>query len=739
MAVTAVAQPASALSRDEHMTDTRTPSPVQRENSGDAHEDAYKPDLSNEVAMLSTKLINAINYNTNLDDSLQTTRHELEQARAELRKVRAEKQSLDDAITKGVLVKKSEVDATMAKLRADMAQEKAQRENAEKVKKQTEGELENLTSALFEEANTMVAAARKDTEAVEKRNLQLKGQLRDTEDVIESQQEQLKDLKTTMEKLERVDTSGRDSSMPSTPINATTAAWDALQLSPHAAGAAEITPEHPLYFSQLVAPVLRTDISAYNDFTELFAPYRRGAPHYRAASGNAASTSQTNLSITTISAAATASSPNIPGAFSFGSSSASNSPSSSTFANAAIPPLKDTKFYKRALTEDLEPTLRLDLAPGLSFLSRRTVLSSLLNGSLAVEPFVPTRNFYGVFACALCGESRRPEPYTRKYRFRTSESEDAQRYPLCDYCLGRIRATGDFVGFLRMVRDGHWRCDSEEEQKGAWGEAVRLRERMFWARLGGGVVPAMTLRRPSGAEAGQSPSTAAGIKSVGRPSLESSPEDAAETEILPEEAQHISEGHEGIGRALVNMASRAATSAVPELQPQQRGRENSARAADDDSEGFQTPSEEKENVGPVPPAQSSDVEQTKSQKDQAEAEAQLQQETDAAETATQAPEAGAEQMQSVAFQIATPVPEVDEGEQPKMASRPASPEKATSRPASLEKAISRPTSPEKSLSSSPQRSSNSSPTRPQTRGSGSGASGVLARVRAMEAKAQGTQ
>ena len=215
------------------------------------------------------------------------------------------------------------------------------------------------------------------------------------------------------------------------------------------------------------------------------------------------STSQTNLAYNN--------SPSLPGAFSF---STNSSPQSVNFASTA-PPLKDTKFYKRSLVEDIEPTLRLDLAPGLSFLSRRTVLSSLLQGSMVVEPFMPQTKFYGpIFACALCGEQRKAEPYVRKHRFRTSEEESAQRYPLCDYCLGRTRAAGDFVGFLRMVRDGHWRAESEEEQKGAWEEAVRLRERMFWARQGGGVIPSLVKQG--------TPSTA-NLKSA-RPSLESIPE-----------------------------------------------------------------------------------------------------------------------------------------------------------------------------------------------------------------------
>ncbi|KAI7262878.1 hypothetical protein KC345_g9313 [Hortaea werneckii] len=532
MATVATASPTPVNLRREHaddgIMDTRTGSPVQRsasspgpsahlDNQADTQEPQksqdgsdYKPDLSAEVAMLSTKLVNAINYQTNLDDSLQATRHELEHTQAQLSRVSQAKAKYDDDITNGILVKKAHVDAQIAKLREELAKEKAAREASEKSRKQTEGELENLTTALFEEANGMVAAARKDTEAAEKRNSHLRSQLSDTEELLASQQVQLQDLKTVMERMERASSeqeaaAHRDPSVPSTPINSTTATWDALQFSPNGAALAEVPPNHPLHFSQLLVPVMRNDVSAYADFQELLASARRAMPHSRGNSGSThklASASQTDLR--------TASSPVVPGAFSFGaglgisnasgpSSSTNNSPSSSTFNSSSpafssnpqpAPLLKETKFYKRTLTEDLEPTLRLDLAPGLSFLSRRTVLSALLNGSLAVEPFLPSTKFYGpVFACALCGESRKPEPYVRKHRFRTSESEDAQRYPLCDYCLNRIRAVGDFLGFLRMLRDGHWRCESEGEARGAWEEATRLRERMFWARLGGGVVP----------------------------------------------------------------------------------------------------------------------------------------------------------------------------------------------------------------------------------------------------------
>ncbi|KAM0704372.1 hypothetical protein Q7P35_008606 [Cladosporium inversicolor] len=507
-----VAMPHSNMlpTRDEHTMDTRTPSPRPPAQSGSDNAE-YQPDLSQEVSLLSTKLINAINYQTNLDDSLQHTRHELEAANRENARLRAEKKSLDDMVANGLLIRKSIVDKTIRELRAELAKERAAREEAERSRKQTDAELESLTTALFEEANTMVAAARKDTEAVEKRNSQLRGQISDTELLLASQQEQLQDLKLTMGRMsERGDndtSAGRDS-VPSTPIGSSAAMFDAMQLSPNASNIADIPPEHPLYFSQLLTPVLRSDIPAYLDFQDLLVSARKAMSHSRAPSaGNSSagltSTSQTNL--TSIN------SPSLPGAFSF---STNSSPQSVNFASTA-PPLKDTKFYKRSLVEDIEPTLRLDLAPGLSFLSRRTVLSSLLQGSMVVEPFMPQTKFYGpIFACALCGEQRKAEPYVRKHRFRTSEEESAQRYPLCDYCLGRTRAAGDFVGFLRMVRDGHWRAESEDEQKGAWEEAVRLRERMFWARQGGGVVPSLVKQgTPSNSN----------IKSA-RQSLESIPE-----------------------------------------------------------------------------------------------------------------------------------------------------------------------------------------------------------------------
>lgn len=705
--------------------DTRTPSPS---NSSADGVDAYKPDLSKEVAMLSTKLINAINYQTNLDDSLQASRHELEQAQQDLKKVRAEKQSLDAAIAQGVWVKKGEMDATIALLQAEIAQEREKRESAEKAKRQTDGELENLTSSLFEEANKMVAEARRDTDAVERRNSQLRGRLTDTETLLASQQEQLQDLKQTMEALERSATNTRDTSVPSTPVNLTSTPFEALQNSPGGADLADVSPNQPLHYSQLLQPVLRQDVAAYTEFAELLSSARKGAPHSRNASGTMTSSgSSTNLTSTatanaTTNSTAPTSSPSLPGAFSF-SSSASNSPNAVPYN----PALKDSKFYKRILTEDLDPTLRLDLAPGLSFLSRRSVQSSLLAGTLIVEPFAPSSNwkiYAPVFPCALCGEARKDDKYMRRYRFRTSESEEAQRYPLCDFCLGRVRASGDFVSFLRMVREGFWRLGNEEEEKAAWEEAVRLRERMFWARVGGGVVPAGA---SSGAKA--SPEKA---KEVGpRQSLDSLPDSRSRRSTAKADVDGERSSGEGGGVDLsgdrsrddVTAAEPTTTDETATLEAQ--AKELKRRTMLHMGESVSLPGAQ---LGRTSTEYSSRSE-NQSQDEEAQASEQLQQE---AESAAPRP-ASLSRTTSSDNELESMV----SAEENPMPPPPVPPHReGVASPTTQEDQ--RPSSRSKERSDSQTSNSSQSalaPPRPEAR-RGSSASSVLARVRAMEAKNQ---
>ncbi|KAG7448750.1 uncharacterized protein BT62DRAFT_929843 [Guyanagaster necrorhizus] len=84
-------------------------------------------------------------------------------------------------------------------------------------------------------------------------------------------------------------------------------------------------------------------------------------------------------------------------------------------------------FIARLLSEDSEPAVRLDLAPSLNWLSRRSVLAAIYNGQLTIEPisssyllqdaFLNAPSISGLssnnIVCALCGESVFPNSESR--------------------------------------------------------------------------------------------------------------------------------------------------------------------------------------------------------------------------------------------------------------------------------------------------------------------------------------
>lgn len=338
----------------------------------------------------------------------------------------------------------------------------------------------------------MVAAAKLEREAVEKKNEQLRSQIRDTESLFASQQDQLSELKAVIEGLSPgngFDAHTNASTAPSSPLalhqpGSSKRSLEAPEISERPPSSEELLPGPATSFSHHIKSVCRTDIPAYEDFRDLFALASRSKPPSRAGSGSYGGLNVMNLA-------------NFAGHN--GGTSAVSSPvktlpqspngsmSSPQFVGSSIP-LKETRFYKRALNEDIEPTLRLDAAPGISWLTRRNVLSGICEGSLIVEPMPQSAKRFN-FSCSLCGDRRSGGENDRTHRFRTSESDTAQRYPLCVLCLEKVRSCCEYTGYLRLILDGHIRVGDTQEEKDAWEETVRLRERMFWSRIGGGVLP----------------------------------------------------------------------------------------------------------------------------------------------------------------------------------------------------------------------------------------------------------
>ncbi|CAI4218266.1 unnamed protein product [Parascedosporium putredinis] len=466
-----------------------------------------------EVTTLSNKLIRAINHQTILDNNLGEARRDLEVARDRIRQLEELTESQREMLA------------------GDVVEERKAKEEVEEEKRKIERELENLTTALFEEANKMVVAAKEDAqkqqETMEKKNEQLRAQIADTESLLRSQQEQLAELKLVMEQMTADHDDQTNLTAPSSPGFSRFDSKDQegrlrdglFASSPFVE---PVSPAYPTSFVHLIQPVLRTDLAAFEDFKLLSHASKHNRSASRASASSLSGINVMNLGLGHIASGGSIPSPTRSGTHSSSPSASSltgggplaHSPSSTaispkgsqaptpTATPVSVGSLKDAKFYKRALVEDIEPTLRLDTAPGLSWLARRSVITAMTEGTLVVEPapaspLVPSAPSPQHVACSLCGESRKDTEHLRTHRFRTSESDSAQRYPLCAYCLGRVRSTCDFLGFLRILKDGLWRTDDADAEKAAWEEAVRLREQMFWARVGGGVVPANQLIAPS--------------------------------------------------------------------------------------------------------------------------------------------------------------------------------------------------------------------------------------------------
>lgn len=362
----------------------------------------------------------------------------------------------------------------------------------------------------------MVAKARQEREAAEKRSERIAIQLQDTQQLLASLQEQLAELKGVMQQVsDDSELYTNASSPPSSPSLHTNESMskilDALHLTPTTPGGDDIPPAPPTSFTHLLHPVLRSDLPAYEDFKALIQTLPKSPPTSRRTTGSygygglnvaglgsalnrelsqLSGYQSSNASTSSMSTQVYPSTPNSSPPASTNSSFSSRDTSINAIA------LKETRFYKRALTEDIEPTLRLDTAPGLSWRARRTVINSICEGNLVVEP-MPLASTHSAFSCSLCGNNKPGGKNTRTHRFRTSEDENAQRYPLCSYCLNRVRSSCDFLAFLRMVSNGHWRVDGPEAEAQVWEESVRLREAMFWARIGGGVVPSFVRARDS--------------------------------------------------------------------------------------------------------------------------------------------------------------------------------------------------------------------------------------------------
>lgn len=548
-------------------------------------------ELTTEVSSLSTRLLQAMEAQSELEEELGRERRDKDRALVEGGELKKEVQNLRE-------------------------------------------EMQELSAELFDEANTMVSDARRqaaqDVAETTKRNDTLKVQLEERDNLLESLQAQLGALKSAMQardEQEDQQEQDEDESFESAEEEAS----DTPAVRPRLSRAPSSRKRLQQTFADLNGPVrphLRQDLASYRDFMTIIrqaAKLREESQHGAAGAGGVGSafsgptSSSTTASTTELPALAKEEHPHTPPTVSapFKGAHDESSPLTQIYSSYMSPQvhkemmLKDTRFYKKFISEDFEPTLRLDLAPGLSWLARRSVQSSILDGTIVIDPIAAVNEMYGVnfmtdmwvnggfseaagavrdangdplgdsgpptpqeeefkqrpvsalvsfardaqklrkeqkdkadadaeavrrsqegeaarksqelarksslegsetrhsqdsprssgsmappmatiSACALCGESRNHSlVYARLHYLRTANTtddsvENGKGYPLCGYCLVRVRSVCDYLTFLRSVKDGVWKVDGVQAEMKVWDECIRLKERMFWARVGGG-------------------------------------------------------------------------------------------------------------------------------------------------------------------------------------------------------------------------------------------------------------
>ncbi|KTW30352.1 hypothetical protein T552_00825 [Pneumocystis carinii B80] len=435
--------------------------------------------LNKELSILNSKLVASIEKQASLEDNIHWTYHELMLAKERIRELEASQKDYMNRMEQALL-EKQEVEKEIQQLMARLMEEKQQRGKAEIYKHTVEKELEDLTKTLFEEANRMVSSAHRDRDRLEKYNEHLQAKLKDTEGLLHYHEKQLAELKDAMQHMSNEE----GASVPSTPKKSE----NRISIGKNNELIREIEEEEKQESSICSTGLfIRRDIPVFQEFMN----FLQGLRSWK---NQTSDTQGVNMTLTSGTLLNSVSSLDFPMYHGLNGSSntlqtlTTSSSSSSSFFQlnnlGSSNSFKDSKFIKRCIYEDIEPTLRLDNSPTLSWLARRTVLSSILDGHLVIEP-VSSKSFDLPSLCSLCGNNCYDEKDARIHQFRTSESQNhLKSYPLCSYCLRRLRSVCNFTGFLRQLRDGLWKIDDEDIEIKAWEEVIRHREAMFWLRIG---------------------------------------------------------------------------------------------------------------------------------------------------------------------------------------------------------------------------------------------------------------
>lgn len=399
--------------------------------------------VSMQLSSLSTQLIESVDKQSRLEEQLRKAKKTI----ASQSEAAASCESLREQLEKAQqeLASRSR---ESAELERKLAAETTARKTAQDKIDQLNKEVEDLTASLFDEANNMVADARREKHDVEVRNSKLHEQLHEKDALLETLEMQLKNLKKVLYSLEDENSSLAKTKRNSAFLSSDTATSSNVSLEKTATGSTslgELSGAGGVLFSPVLQS-LRYDLGLYNEFLKFVAML----PICRSIKGTTT----------------------------------------------------ESKLLRRLVHDEIQPVLRLDNASGLGWLVRRGLMSLMIDGLVVVEPLSGVNETYRMGysspqlhaqqnahfgqeraahlynyptdsppvaiheACAFCSESRNDIlEHGRLYVLKTLQrnedgtTETTNQYPLCHYCLLKVRQTCEIFAFLRSLKEGVWHLE----------------------------------------------------------------------------------------------------------------------------------------------------------------------------------------------------------------------------------------------------------------------------------------
>lgn len=382
--------------------------------------------LADEVTALLTRLVTEVEKLLRLEETLVQLRREHTQIKARVLEM--------ESAEKGR--KLAEEELTL--LREANTQLLAQKRAAEAKNKQLEGEVEDLTASLFNEANEMVLNASREAYNFKLKNRKLIEELADKDLIITSLQSQLHDLKELFVKM---DDQQRTASRSNTPRTEKGRFDFSLEPTAHEK---DVDPPNAVLQQLLYgvrAPAVRFDVPAYQLDFKAFV-YQLIKPGF---------------------------------AFDLAS-------------------LRTLKYFRKLWTDELEPCIPvIPSLTGNTFMSRwskgKSFWGLLAEGKAIIEPVAGVNETFKLTykgakrgslapvalkdACAFCGEQKddlleHARLYNLKLYGPTTETGVSGStgstteiggephavvgtYPLCNFCLVKLRAICTFFARLRLV------------------------------------------------------------------------------------------------------------------------------------------------------------------------------------------------------------------------------------------------------------------------------------------------